>query len=151
MGRTKSPCILCLSIYRSELSALYTQGVSTVTIWEKYKEKLKYKAGKKAFYQLIRRHVTMNHSEKAVILPEESRGVTSVTIEKFGQRMLEMGMQKIDTMTPETIQLKDVISAQKLVLDSKKIKIGEEAMLLMMRKMFAPPELNTEVIDGTTV
>jgi hypothetical protein len=52
-------------------------------------------------------------------------------------------------MTGETVALKDVIQAQKLVLDSKKLKLTEDAMTAMLGKLFAPPTL--QVIDGEVV
>lgn len=143
-------CKICLSPYRKELVSLFKQGYATTEIYMRYAKKMGYTSSKQAFYVLLKTHVAREHSTEAVLVPKE-QGVSTASIESFGQKMLEMGMIKIQGMNPEDVPLKDVIQAQKLVLESKKVKIGEGAMMLMMRKMFAPPELNTEVIDGTTV
>lgn len=153
MGRS-TICKICVSPYRKEIVALHKQGYNSKDIYIRYSKKLDYKASPNAFYKLIYSHVKNNHKEDAVLVRGEANSsLSAATLENFGQRMLELGMAKIETLDPTQVALKDVISAQKLILDSKKLKLGEGALMLMMRKMFAPPELNElkGAIDGTTV
>lgn len=137
-------CKVCLSPYRKELVTLINQGWSAGQLYEKYAPLMNYTSKKQSLYILIKRHINDKHSEEAVVLPQ--KGARAATIENFGQRMLELGMMKLENATPENIDFKDITAAQKLVLDSRKLKLNETAFDLMMSKLFAPPEL--QVIEG---
>lgn len=142
----KGICRLCLSPYRSEIVKLVNQGVVFKRIYDKYAPLMNYTFGDRGFYMMTRRHIKDQHKEEGLIVPQTDNKVSPATIENFAQRMLDLGMQKIEDVEPDTIALKDVISAQKLLLDSKKLRLSENAMDLMLGKLFAPPQLN--IIDG---
>lgn len=148
-------CNLCLSPYRTEIISAHKQGVPIGKLYEKYAPLMGYKAKKKSLYIMIFRHIKEQHNPDAIYVPPPEGSVGKAgpaTIENFGKRMLELGMSKIETMNPNNVQLKDVIASQKLVLDSKKLKLAENAFELMLGKMFAPPELNRgEAIEGDVI
>lgn len=120
-----------------------------------------YKAGNKAFYMCIRRHLQQGHRADAILLTKDVKikpSLTKATIEEFGQRMLELGMVKLDQIDPDNpasmlgVKLSDVVAAQKLSLEAKKLKLTEDAMTAMMGKLFAPPNLNKEMVtEGEVV
>lgn len=116
-------------------------------IYHKYREKIGYTKSAKNFYHTLRTHILNKHNPTYMIIPENV--ASAATLENFGQRMLELGMEKISTMTGEQVALKDVIQSQKLILDSKKLKITQDAMMGMLAKLFAPPKL--QVIEGETI
>ena len=135
-------CKICLTPYRKEIAAAWNQGIKKKNIFEKYAPLMGYTGNFDAWYAMANRHFKENHKADAIILPTpegSANKVTTATIEQFGQRMLELGMAKIEHLTPDQVKLKDVIAAQKLILDSKKIKMSEDAMTLMMAEFFAPP------------
>ncbi len=145
-------CQICLSPYRRELVEAFNNGIPRKRIYDKYAPKMEYKASPSSFYLAIRKHVLGKHKCLGIYVPTASSEETGrnrpVDIETFGQRMLELGMAKVDNMDPESVKITEVISAQRLVLDSKKLKLTEDAMQLMMTKMFGPPQ---EVINGELV
>lgn len=131
---------------------LYNQGVNTGRIYRKYAALMGYTATQKAFYLLLKRHILDKHNVDVIILPQDSNvKLTPATIENFGKRMLELGMAKIENLDPSQVPLKDVISAQKLVLDSKKLKMSENALEIMMSKLFGPQIDKSKVLEGELV
>lgn len=147
MGRGKSPtCIFCFSPYRKEIIELRQKKVSVFRIYTDYKDKMGYEASYVAFNKVLTRHMVQKHKSDGIIVTVPGSKLTPHSIESFGKRMLELGMAKIESMDSSEVKLKDVIQAQKLVLDSKKLKLTENAMELMMAKMFAPPSIQMEDI-----
>lgn len=100
---------------------------------------------------LVRKHVTQNHNTDAIVVVDPTGNVTPATIENFGQRMLELGMAKIQNADPSTIQLKDVVAAQRLILDSKKLKLSENALESMLGQLFGPKIDPSKALEGELV
>lgn len=142
------PCKICLSPYRDEIIELRKKNTPYKDIYKKYSKLMDYKAPVISFNQLVAKHIKQKHNLKVTVIPNELKK-TVVNLEAFAQRMLELGTQKLDGMEAKDISFNDVLQAQKVVLESKKLKLTEDAMVSMMRKMFAPPEVN--VIEGTVV
>ena len=143
-------CFICLSPYRKEVLALRAQGVPYLRIWKKYATLMNYPSSDQAFGILIAKHIRLAHKPQgSILLPQLKReGQTPVNIENFAQKMLELGVAKIEGMTPEQVQLKDVVAANKLLLESKKLKLNESEFQLTMAKLFAPPII---AIEGETL
>ena len=139
--KKQSKCFICLSPYRKEVVSLRNQGISYARIWRKYAVLMNYSATTQAFALILGNHIRSKHKSDAILIPGEGtpRIIKNATVESFAQRMLELGIAKVDGMTPETTQLKDVISAQKLLIESKKLKLNEGEFAITMAKMFAPP------------
>lgn len=144
----KNMCMICLSPFKREMVTLHNNGTPVSVIYKRYKDKLNYTASQTAFYQLLIRHKKGGHKGDALYIPQLDSQIKSATIEEFGKRMLDLGMAKIENLDPKDVPLKDVISAQKLVLDAKKLKVTEDAMTAMMSKLFAPKINPLEVIEG---
>lgn len=106
---------------------------------------MNYKSKQVAFTQVVSIHIRENHKAKLTVIPT-NLAQTAVSLEAFSQRMLELGVEKLNTMEAKDIQFGDVLNAQKVVIESKKLKLTEDAMMIMMRKVFAPPETNS--IEG---
>ena len=143
--------MLCLSPYRKEVTSLYKQGTNASKIYRKYNVLMNYTASPKAFYMLVRKHVEQNHNTDAIIVADPTGNVTPATIENFGQRMLELGMAKIQNADPSTVQLKDVVAAQRLILDSKKLKLSENALESMLGQLFGPKIDPSKALEGELV
>lgn len=149
--KKQRPCMLCLSPYRKEIVSLYKQGSDTSKIYRKYNVLMNYTASPKAFYMLVRKHVTQNHNTDAIVVVDPTGNITPATIENFGQRMLELGMAKIQNADPSAIQLKDVVAAQRLILDSKKLKLSENALESMLGQLFGPKIDPSKALEGELV
>lgn len=104
---------------------------------------MKYDRPKINFRTMVKNHIVKKHNVGIAVYEHGKK----TTIEAFGTRMLELGMAKIEGMTPGEVALKDVIQAQKLVLDSKKLKLDEGAMMIMLGKLFGP----TNLMEGEVV
>lgn len=138
-------CIICLSPFRDEIIKLFKNKVKMADIYTKYSRLMAYKSTQYSFYVLIKRHIDNKHLASAMVIQTERR-INS--IDEFGRKMLELGMIKLDTLSPEQVELKDVVAAQKLVLESKKLKITEDAMAVMLGKLFGPRLAFGDVIEG---
>ncbi len=95
-----------------------------------------------------------HHNPGTIIVPtppNSAQPVTSATIENFGKKFLELGMAKLETATPDQVKFQEVISAQKLVLDSRKLKLSEDALTLMLGRLFGPKLEKREFIEGEVV
>lgn len=62
----------------------------------------------------------------------------NATLESFAQRLLDLGMQKAETMSPDQVKMKDVIAGQKLLIEKQKVKLTEDSMILKMAELFGP-------------
>lgn len=148
-------CLLDTSPFRNEILAEFKQGRKSTLIYQKYAKKIGYTATPETFYRILYNHVRENHKVDAVIIP--TGGLTPATLENFGQRMLELGMAKIANIDPNNpldlalgLKFKDVIAAQKLIIDSKKLKLSEDAMSIMLGKLFGPKIDTSKAIEGET-
>lgn len=144
-----------MSPYRNEIIGARKQGVPIGKLYVKYAPLMGYTAKKESFEQMLSRHNKDGHNVEAIMMPTapgSAVAITPATIENFGQKMLEIGMAKIENADPNKVALKDVIAAQALVLNSRKLRLTEDAMMLALGKMFAPPELNKEnAVEGEVV
>lgn len=143
-------CTICTSPYGKEVTSYWKNTFPKVKVFDKYKGLLGYTGEMKNFRMIMRTHI-LKHNQpwRQAIILRNPKGdpvtVTQATVENFGQKVLEMGMAKISSMPPEDIKLHEVISAQRLVLDSKKLKLSEDMMMVMLGKLFGP-ELN--IVEG---
>lgn len=150
-------CKLCLSPYRNEVLSLYKNRVKVPVIYRKLAAPMNYHSTMPAFRQMIVRHVKEKHKVQAVVLPNNKNGLTRASIEEFAQRFLDLGMVKLSQIDPnnpedlKNVRFREVVAAQKLFLDSKKLKLTEDAMGIMLGKMFAPPSLRGKVVEGELV
>jgi hypothetical protein len=84
-------------------------------------------------YFSLRTHITNRHKPADVIIVPQ--GERRASVESFAQKLLDIGQARIDT-DPSKVQIKDVISAQKLLIEKSKLKLGEASLMLNMAKMF---------------
>ncbi len=144
------PCCFCVTPYRSEIIKLHTQGMPYNILYKKFTPLINYTSSYYAFLSSLKNHIKRKHNVSFLVLPGDI--TKKATLENFGQKMLELGMTKIEGMSPDQVALKDVISSQKLILDSKKLRITEDAMLLILGKLFAPPFLEfKKPIEGEVI
>ncbi len=144
-------CKICLSPYRKEIESLKSNGVSYPRLFRKYAPLMNYDATEKSFVQMLYRHFKQLHRTDAILNvtpPGSALPVKRVTLENYTKRMLQLGIEKADSSTPDSVSFKDVNSAVKLSLDAAKIKIAENALEMQMNKMFGPEIDPDKVIDG---
>ena len=110
-------------------------------IFEKDRKLMNYKYVLPAFTKVVSIHVTEDHKSSYSVIPSDL-AKSAATVDAFAQRMLELGTQKLEGMTPDKLSFRDVFDSQRMLQESKKLKMTEDAMLVMMRKMFAPPNVN---------
>lgn len=133
--------MICLSPYEREISSMRRQEIPWATIYKKYRPLMNYKSSQQAFTRLVSLHINGNHKSTVTVLPN-SLQKTAATVESFAQRMLELGVEKLDNTPANQITFGDVIASQRMLQESKKLKLTEDAMAQMMRKLFAPPDVN---------
>lgn len=144
-------CRICLSPYYDEIINLWNQKTPHVQIYHKYAPKLNYQESAHAFEALVWRCIRNEHKQKGIIIsttnaPDTAVKPSAVSISNFAKRYLELGMEKLSTMSSSEIKMQDVINAQRLALEEKKVKISEDVMMIQMGKMFGTPG---EIIDAT--
>jgi hypothetical protein len=147
-------CKICLSPYGREIVSLFKQGVRHTLVYDKYAEKMGYNSGARAFEAMVGRHIRDGHNSDAILIPSPPNSampITKATLENFGQKMLELGVAKAENTTPDQVKFQDVISAQRLILDSQKLKLSGDMMMKIMSKLFAPPGLAPIIEEGEVV
>jgi hypothetical protein len=149
-------CALCHSPYREEIEKQWTsKKVPRTVIFNSYISKLPIKPSFGNFYGMVRRHIKEKHGASNITMIQFQKDSVvvqpGVTIESFAQKLLEMGSIKVQQMNPDEVALKDVIAAQKLLIEKQKVKLTEDQMMLQMAKLFGPqvPEpIEGETVDG---
>lgn len=134
-------CAVCKSPQRKTIERLWKDRNNIrKEIWEKYKPAIAGVSSYESFSHIMHTHMRDKHAEQneVVIALQKDSGILGkeVTIESFAQKMLELGQIKINNMTPGEIKLKDVIAAQKLLLDKQKISLSEDMMAIKMAELF---------------
>lgn len=146
-------CRVCLSPFRSEMEAAIKANVRSGEIVKKYAPLMKTTENK--LYQSLRKHLLNNHAPvNAVLVPQVGQKIA--TLENFAQKLLEIGMDKAEK-SPEKIQIKDVIAAQKAVTEKAKLKLGETELAIKMAQLFGGisptpiqgEEVSNERVSGT--
>ncbi|MBI5357041.1 hypothetical protein HZB78_05555 [Candidatus Collierbacteria bacterium] len=79
----------------------------------------------------------MDKTSRLPVIIEGNPGIptTRVTMEKFAQRLLEIGDKKL-TQHPEEVTIPDVIQAQRLLIERSRVKVQEDSLRLAVAKMF---------------
>jgi len=128
----KNSCRICLSPYRKEIDHLLMGRHSYMEVATKFQKE--FKAPASLLYQSIRNHYTRKHSPpNEIVIP--AYGVNGNKIELFAQHMLEFG-EKMIKDEPERVEMRDVISAQKLTLEKARLKLDQAGMMIEMAKVF---------------
>ena len=110
-------------------------------VFEKYRKLMNYKSALPAFTKVVSLHINEDHKTTYSVIHSDL-AKSAATVDAFAQRMLELGTEKLSKMEAKDITFNDVINSQRMLQESKKLKMTEDAMLIMMRKMFAPPNVN---------
>ena len=130
----RAVCRICVSPYRDEIdTALQGDKVNKSDIARKYAPL--FETSEKNFYQSLTRHIDKKHSKSNVVVLSPNGAVKMATVESFAQKLLEIG----DTManeSPEKVSMKDVIAAQRLVIEKAKLKMGETELMLKVAEIF---------------
>lgn len=138
-------CQLCVSPYRSEILKVWDEGYPRKLIYQKYKPLMQYKGLEISFVQMVWRHKRQNHQVKAIVLPTQvEKMARRANLESVVQKLTDLAALKLESMTPEDVKLRDVFGGHKTLIESKKLKLTEDAMTIALGKLFGP----ANVIDG---
>lgn len=150
-------CAICQSPFRDELESLWKNPkVKRMQLYNKYIGSLPIKQTFGNWYAMMRRHVNEKHGKANQIIVKFNNDSELAnpqhTVESFAQKLLELGMVKVQSMNPGDVAIKDVIQAQRLLIEKDKLKMGQDTMMLQMAKLFAPPGIveGEEVSDATS-
>lgn len=133
-------CAICLSPYREELMRSWKAHFPRKMLWEKYKPLIWGKQSQTfhSFLQSIYRHE--DHKVPGVVVVQ-AQGVVGHDIDGIAKMMTSLYAQKVEKMTPEDIETKDYIAANKLVLERNKLNLDKNEQLLAIAKLFGLPEV----------
>lgn len=151
-------CAVCKSPQRKEIERLWKDRNNVRSkLWEKFRPALVGVSSYESFSHIMHKHTRDKHAEQneVVIAIQKNAGILApeVTIESFALKMLELGSIKVSNMSPDEIKLKDVIAAQKLMLDKQKISLSEDMMAIKMAELFGgvQPIQGEEVITDAEI
>ncbi len=153
------PCVICVSPYKTEIDALMRAGVTNPRIAEKYISKfLNNKSAATLVVQMRRHNKHLDQSRRVAVLMMPEPGVHPIlpraSMEQFAQKLLEIGTKALLNLetNPDKVQMKDVIAAQRMLIEKQKLSIHEDALKLTMARFFGgfkpPPTLEGEVVNG---
>jgi hypothetical protein len=121
---------------------------------------MKYESGLIGFYLMVSKHIKYGHKEEAIIIPSEGHSLSYSTnspyyeklkrkasIEELVKKMTEMAVIKVEEMEPSQVKLNEVFAGHRVLLESKKLKLSEDAMMIALSKMFGPV-LQGEVVEN---
>jgi len=142
--KTTSVTRIHLSPYRPEIEKLLRQGVPKTVITRKYAPLMNMKEVN--FYKILQRYEKNRGKHANVSLANLTTGPIidpgngviaqpSKTVEEFAAKLLQIGMQMAEE-NPGQVRMRDVISAQKLLMDKQKLKLDEQSMMLNIAKLF---------------
>lgn len=169
MQESFARCVICNSPHRDEMEKLVRNRYSKPTVAHLYADL--HSMAEDSFYRSLRLHFNKKHPpalEKLNIAPNiikkakenyqaanpqipvkitDDEEKLPMTKELYAQRLLELGFDK-SLMNPNSIKHKDVIAAQKLLIEEKKLKVTEDAMKVSMMKFMAGLALPEDVVEG---
>ena len=130
-------CDLCLSPYRSDIERSLRNNERKITLVRRYMTKFNVTLEDTFRKKLQRHEAHMDRTSKLPVIIEGNPGIptTRVTMEKFAQRLLEIGSLRI-AQHPEEVTIPDVIQAQRLLVERSKVKVQEDSLRLAVAKMF---------------
>lgn len=81
------------------------------------------------------KHMNATAERPIIIEPQPGVSINRPTLEKFAQRLLEIGDKRLDEH-PGDVTIPDVIQAQRLLIERSKVKVQEDSLRLAVAKMF---------------
>ncbi len=100
---------------------------------------MKYKGQKNSFENLMYLHLRHKTNNNLILTTGEKRKLH--TIETIADKFTELLGEKVATMNPEDVKVKDYAAAQKVVTENRKLKLTEDMMEIQLSKIFGPPIL----------
>jgi hypothetical protein len=138
-------CIICKSTYCTDIEKAIRKHTPRIEIYKQYAKLINYTGSELSFYVTMNRH--WHHKKENTITTGDNK--TGISIQELVTKVRNIYGDKLNTMTPEElmreIKLKDVFAGEKVLIEAKKVKMQEEAMELMMAKLFGP------VLEGVTI
>jgi hypothetical protein len=158
------PCDICFSFYKAEIEAAMDNKIPLKKLAEKYKKLFIYGEVADLYFNLARHY---NHLSEARLVVINYRALTErtaesnkrkVTIETLAQKLLEVGDDILEQYTADPkeamkhVNMNHVFSAQKVLLEKKRVKVEEDALKLGMAKLFSglskPNIIEGEITDA---
>lgn len=141
-------CSLCLSPYKDEILAQYGRGIRTRAVYEKYRDLMKLEVSQEAFHKTVLKHIKEQHDAKNLALGQTVYEMVQkkASLEGVVDKLTNLADLKVNSMKPEDVKLRDVFSGHKVLIESRKLKLTEDAMEIAMTKLFGPPVIQGEVV-----
>ena len=147
MPKTKtSPCRVCKSPYRKEMEFLVSQGIAKYAIAEKYCPKFNCKM--ENLYNILKRHTDNKHPPLLADM-EIGEPTTGNSFEDYASKLLKVGYNP-EMMSPKRVTHNNIISAQRTLIEEKKVNGALDAQKLAFLKFFrgTPQPIEGETVDG---
>ena len=155
-----NPCAICLSKYRYQIEQAWQSEVRKKDIADKYTPLLKYSRGD-AFVSAAKRHMIPKHFKESkkfpyfAAPPGSEHALTKTSLEDLAQGLMDIGGNMVDyykknpLIARKELRIIDVLKAQDVVTNRMKVANEQDALKLMMGKMFGG--FMPEVVDGEVV
>jgi hypothetical protein len=130
------PCDVCLSPIRMEIENLLENRVSQREIAIRYASK--FLCGVNTLRAKLSRHKNKHLGMFGNLRQQdssESYRMTTTSLEAMGDSLLKIG-SKIIKEQPEKVNLRDVVSLQKLLLDRQRMSASNDSLKLSMARFF---------------
>jgi len=141
-------CRICKSPYRAEIELLLAQKIPRSTIANRYY--VKFNNTPKSFTALLTRHERGSHppfvdpTPPPDLTPEEIEARKDpATFKEYADKLLNIGFSSLD---PKKITPNHVISAQRAILEEKKIEGAQKTQEIMIMKFFRGSR--PEIVEG---
>ena len=125
----------------------FKAGFPRRMLFEKYKPLIWMKSPitEKSFYQALYKH-RFHKIPGAFIV--QARNEVGQDTQGIAKMITKLVAQKVETMTPDQVTMKDYATAHKVVIDEQKLSLDKNAQMLEFAKIFGVPEVEPIVIEG---
>ncbi len=145
-GRTM--CKVCLCPFRREIERFLAQGISQHEIATNYIKFFSCSIG--TLRSTLSRHKTRHlGNPTALFIPEAGTngGFTPTRVEAFAQRLLDLSARMVE-ISPEKVHPRDVVMAQRLLMDKKAFEDREQATRVAIARIFGGIEIEVGKISS---
>ena len=143
-----TPCMLCTSPYRDEFLLAWKQvrKGKKMRVYEKYAPLMKYNSTFHAFQVMVYKHLNYHKEFEQIITPQTPEGEHHSSVEEVVQRLTDLAGIKALSLDPKDLKFRDVWAGQKVLIEAKKLRLTEDALMIALSKMFGPTILEGEEI-----
>ena len=143
--KQKHICKFCLSPFREQIEREVDLKIPRDIIYDKYSILMSHPfATRDSFKGGLIYHLAHTNQRGGTTLQRTMKKLEGVDIQTLLEKLLILANAKVENMSPKELKLNEVFQGQKVILEIKKQKMHEDAVHLMLAKLFGPKLIEKE-------